>query len=70
LCRAHERVATGPKKSRSKYGKPDAVKVLATVGFALSMVDESKDSAGMTSDTSHILPSSNQTIYTSERSEE
>src|SRR6266566_4754097 len=46
------------------------VEVLATAGFALSIVDERKDSAGMTSDTSQILPSSNQTIYTSERSEE
>jgi len=47
-----------------------SVEVLATAGFALSIVDERKDSAGMTSDTSQILPSSNQTIYTSERSEE
>jgi hypothetical protein len=39
------------------------VEVLATAGFALSIVDESKDSAGITSDTSQILPSSNQTIY-------
>jgi hypothetical protein len=47
-----------------------SVEVLATAGFALSSVDERKDSAGMTSDTSQILPSSNQNIYTSERSEE
>jgi len=39
------------------------VAVLATAGLALSSVDESKDSAGMTSDTSQILPSSNQTMY-------
>jgi hypothetical protein len=39
------------------------VAVLATAGFALSSGDESKDSAGMTSDTSQILPSSNQNIY-------
>jgi len=39
------------------------VEVLATAGFALSIVDERKDSAGMTSDTSQILPSSNQTMY-------
>jgi hypothetical protein len=39
------------------------VEVLATAGFALSSGDESKDSAGMTSDTSQILPSSNQNIY-------
>jgi hypothetical protein len=47
-----------------------SVEVLATAGFALSIVDERKDSAGMTSDTSQILPSSNQNMYTSERSEE
>ena len=35
----------------------------ATAGFALSIVDERKDSAGITSDTSQILPSSNQTMY-------
>jgi hypothetical protein len=40
-----------------------SVEALATAGFALSIVDERKDSAGMTSDTSHILPSSNQTMY-------
>jgi hypothetical protein len=40
-----------------------AVEVLATAGLALSIVDERKDSAGMTSDTSQILPSSNQTMY-------
>jgi len=40
-----------------------SVEVLATAGFALSIVDERKDSAGMTSDTSQILPSSNQNIY-------
>jgi hypothetical protein len=40
-----------------------SVEVLATAGFALSSVDERKDSAGMTSDTSQILPSSNQNIY-------
>jgi len=40
-----------------------SVEVLATAGFALSSVDERKDSAGMTSDTSQILPSSNQTMY-------
>jgi hypothetical protein len=39
------------------------VEVLATGGLALSIVDERKDSAGMTSDTSQILPSSNQNIY-------
>jgi hypothetical protein len=39
------------------------VQVLATAGFALSIVDERKDSAGMTSDTSQILPSSNQNMY-------
>ena len=39
------------------------VEVLATAGFALSIVDERKDSAGSTSDTSQILPSSHQTIY-------
>ena len=39
------------------------VEVLATAGFALSIVDERKDSAGITSDTSQILPSSNQNIY-------
>jgi hypothetical protein len=38
------------------------VEVLATAGFALSSGDERKDSAGMTSDTSQILPSSNQNI--------
>jgi hypothetical protein len=40
------------------------VEVLATAGFALSIVDERKDSAGITSDTYQILPSSNQNIYT------
>jgi hypothetical protein len=39
------------------------VEVLATAGFALSIVDERKDSAGITSDTYQILPSSNQNIY-------
>ena len=39
------------------------VEVLATGGLALSSVDERKDSAGMTSDTSQILPSSHQTMY-------
>ena len=42
------------------------VEVLATAGFALSIADERKDRAGMTSDTSQILPSSNQTIYSSD----
>jgi hypothetical protein len=32
-----------------------SVEVLATAGFALSSVDERKDSAGMTSDTSQIF---------------
>jgi hypothetical protein len=39
------------------------VEVLATACEALSIVDERKDSAGITSDTSQILPSSNQNIY-------
>jgi len=39
------------------------VEVLATGGLALSMVDERKDSAGMTSDTSQSLPSSHQNMY-------
>jgi hypothetical protein len=39
------------------------VEVLATAGFALSIVDERKDSAGITSDTYQILPSSNQNMY-------
>jgi len=46
------------------------VEIFETGGLALSIVDERKDSAGMTSDTSQILPSSKQNIYTSERSEE
>ncbi|HYX49800.1 MAG TPA: hypothetical protein VE843_08655, partial [Ktedonobacteraceae bacterium] len=41
------------------------VEVLATVGFALSIVDEREDSVGSTSDTSQILPSSHQTMYRS-----
>jgi hypothetical protein len=40
------------------------VEVLATACEALSIVDERKDSAGMTSDNYQILPSSNQDIYT------
>jgi hypothetical protein len=39
------------------------VEILATGGLALSIVDERKDSAGITSDTYQILPSSNQNIY-------
>ena len=40
------------------------MEVLATEGLALAMVDERKDSAGMTSDSSQILPSSHQHMYT------
>ena len=39
------------------------VEVLATGGLALSFVDERKDSAGITSDTSQILLSSHQNMY-------
>jgi hypothetical protein len=40
-----------------------SVEVLAIAGFVLSIGDESKDSAGMTSDTSQMLPSSKQNMY-------
>jgi hypothetical protein len=43
------------------------VEVLAIAGFALSSVDERKDSAGITSDTYQILPSSHQNIYSDEQ---
>jgi hypothetical protein len=39
------------------------VEVLATACEALSIVDERKDSAGITSDNCQILPLSNQNIY-------
>jgi hypothetical protein len=40
------------------------VEVLATGGLALSSGDDRKDRAGMTSDTSQIVSSSHQNMYT------